>query len=162
MIRDATAVDLEEIVAIYNEFIPGRLATADLEPVTVESRRGWFDEHDPAHHPLWVYEDDGIVAGWLSLGSFYQRAAWDATAEIGVYVGPEHQKRGIAAALVSEAISRAPELGLTSLLALIFGHNQPSLNLFHRFGFEDWGQMPQVCDIDGVRRDVLVLGRHAA
>lgn len=162
MIRDATLDDLEPVVAIYNASIPGRLATADLIPVTVDSRRAWFDAHDPAHHPLWIYEDEGSVAGWLSLGAFYERAAWDATAEIGVYVSPAHQKRGIAAALVSEAISRAPELGVTSLLALIFGHNQPSLDLFHRFGFDDWGQMPQVCDLDGIKRDVMILGRHTA
>jgi L-amino acid N-acyltransferase YncA len=144
MIRDATANDLNKIVTIYNSSIPGRLATADLAPVSVESRRLWFEEHDP----------------WLSLGQFYQRAAWAATAEISVYISPDHQKRGIAATLVSEAISRAPDLGLTSLVALIFGHNQPSLNLFHRFGFDDWGQMPDVCELDGVKRDVLILGRH--
>ncbi|MDA1173122.1 MAG: GNAT family N-acetyltransferase [Chloroflexi bacterium] len=162
MIRDATADDLDEIVAIYNASIPGRLATADLTPVSVDSRRAWFAEHDPAHHPLWIYEDDDAVAGWLSLGSFYQRAAWDATAEVSVYVSPGHQKRGLAATLVSEAISRAPEFGLTSLVALIFGHNQPSLNLFHRFGFDDWGNMPEVCDVDGIKRDVMILGRHVA
>lgn len=160
MIRDATANDLNKIVTIYNASIPGRLATADLAPVSVESRRLWFEEHDPVHHPLWVYQDEGAVAGWLSLGQFYQRAAWAATAEISVYVSPDHQKRGIAATLVSEAISRAPNLGLTSLVALIFGHNQPSLNLFHRFGFDDWGQMPEVCELDGIKRDVLILGRH--
>jgi hypothetical protein len=31
-IRDATLEDLATIVAIYNSAIPGRLATADLEP----------------------------------------------------------------------------------------------------------------------------------
>jgi L-amino acid N-acyltransferase YncA len=160
MIRDATDDDLQEIVAIYNAAIPGRLATADIEPVAVDSKRAWFAEHDPAHHPLWVYEDDGVVAAWLSLGSFYSRAAWDATAEISVYVSPGHQKRGIAAALVSEAISQAPELGVTTLLALIFGHNQPSLNLFERFGFSEWGNLPQVCELDNIKRDVVILGRR--
>src|SRR5437773_2631091 len=35
-VRDATEADLPAIVAIYNAAIPGRTATADLEPVTVE------------------------------------------------------------------------------------------------------------------------------
>jgi phosphinothricin acetyltransferase len=55
-----------------------------------------------------------------------------------------------------------PELSLSSLLGLIFGHNQPSPNLFHRFGFEDCGQMPQVCNLGGIKRDVMILGPHAA
>ena len=38
MIRDAIDSDLETIVAIYNAAIPGRMATADTEPVAVESR----------------------------------------------------------------------------------------------------------------------------
>jgi len=33
-IREATASDLPAIVAIYNESIPGGMATADLEPIT--------------------------------------------------------------------------------------------------------------------------------
>jgi len=44
-IRDARADDLARIVAIYNEAIPGRRATADTEPVSVDSRRAWFLEH---------------------------------------------------------------------------------------------------------------------
>ena len=38
-LRDATEADLPAIVEIYNATIPGRMVTADLEPVTVESRR---------------------------------------------------------------------------------------------------------------------------
>ena len=38
-IRDAARDDLPAIVAIYNASIPGRLATADTEPVTVASRK---------------------------------------------------------------------------------------------------------------------------
>jgi L-amino acid N-acyltransferase YncA len=160
MIREATSDDLEQIVAIYNTSIPGRLATADLDLISVDSRRSWLLEHAGSRHPLWVYENEGTVVGWLSLSVFYQRAAWDATAEISVYVNPSHQKQGIAAKLVAEAVSRAPTLGLTSILALIFGHNQPSLNLFRRFGFEDWGQLLQVCELDGIKRDVMILGCH--
>jgi len=33
MIRDARAHDLPAIVAIYNAAIPGRMATADTDPV---------------------------------------------------------------------------------------------------------------------------------
>jgi len=43
--RAATEADLPAIVEIYNSTIPGRMVTADLEPVTVESRRAWFQAH---------------------------------------------------------------------------------------------------------------------
>lgn len=35
-VRDAVEADLPAIVDIYNASIPGRMATADAEPVTVE------------------------------------------------------------------------------------------------------------------------------
>lgn len=40
----ATHDELPRIVEIYNEIIPSRLATADLEPVSVASRENWFAE----------------------------------------------------------------------------------------------------------------------
>ena len=40
--RDARAADLPRIVEIYNASIPARLATGDLEPVSIESRKAWF------------------------------------------------------------------------------------------------------------------------
>jgi L-amino acid N-acyltransferase YncA len=39
-----------------------------------------------------------------------------------------------------------------------FAHNGPSVKLFERFGFERWGHFPEVAELDGVRRDLVVLG----
>ena len=160
MIRDAKPGDLSAIVDIYNASIPGRLATADLEPVTLESRRAWFDEHDASHYALWVDERGGDIVGWFSFGPFYQRAAWDATAEVSLYVTPASRRQGVAKGLLGEAIVRSPELGFHTLLGLIFGHNAPSLALFGGAGFEVWGNLPGVCDVDGVSRDMVIVGRH--
>ncbi len=159
MIRPATEQDLAAIVDIYNASIPGRRATADIAPVTVDSRRGWFHEHD-ARHPLWVYEHEGTVAGWVSVGAFYGRPAYEATREVSVYVAPGSQRRGIGSALLGEAVTRAPSLGLRTLLAFVFAHNEPSVGLFRRHGFRQWARLPQVAELDGVTRTVLILGRH--
>lgn len=160
MIRIAAERDLPAIVAIYNAAVPGRMATGDFEPVTVDSRLGWFAAHTPDRHPLWVDERDGEVAGWLSLGTFYNRPAWDITAEVSVYVSPAYQRQGVAAALLETAIAAAPALGLRVLIGIIFGHNEPSLALFERFGFERWGLMPSAVELDEVERDVVFVGRR--
>ncbi|MEO0687152.1 MAG: N-acetyltransferase, partial [Cyanobacteria bacterium J06649_11] len=47
IIRHANENDLPAIVAIYNASIPGRMATADLEPVSVTSRINWFKNRSP-------------------------------------------------------------------------------------------------------------------
>ena len=44
VIRNATESDLPAIIDIYNAAIATRISTAQLEPVTVESRRDWLSE----------------------------------------------------------------------------------------------------------------------
>ncbi len=158
-IRDATAEDLPAIVDIYNSTVPGRLVSADTEPVGVGERFGWFREHDPARRPLWVAEDGGTVVGWFSFGDFYDgRPAYHATVEVGVYVREGFRGRGFGRRLLEEAIRRAPQLGVRTITAGAFAHNKPSLKLFESFGFEKWAHYPNVAELDGVERDLVVLG----
>lgn len=162
-LRDATEADLPAIVEIYNSTIASRMVTADLAPVTVESRRPWFDAHQTANRPLWVLCDaSGTVAAWLSFDTFYPRAAYDGTAMIGIYVAPSHRRHGLARSLLVTAIERAPALGLHSLLGYIFGHNEPSLRLFSAHGFVRWGHLPNVAVLDGVARDLIIVGLRVA
>jgi phosphinothricin acetyltransferase len=161
-IRFAQASDLPEIVAIYNASIPGRLATADTEPVTVAAREPWFREFDPARRPLWVLTDSvtEAVDGWLSLRSFYGRPAYAGTVEAGVYTRPPAQRRGIGKALLAHALAAAPALRIRTVLAFVFAHNAPSIALFEAAGFAAWGRLPRVAEMDGIERDLAILGRR--
>lgn len=159
--RHAQPADLPAIVAIYNASIPGRLATADTEPVSVASREPWFREFDPARRPLWVLGSaPGRVDAWLSVRSFYGRPAYHRTAEVSVYTAPSAQRRGLGRRLLAHALVEAPALGLATLLAFVFGHNAPSLALFAREGFAPWGSLPRVAELDGVERDLVILGHR--
>ena len=158
--RDATEADLPAIVGIYNAAIPGRVATADTEPVSVESRIAWFREHTPDRRPLWVMEADGAIVGWFSFQSFYGRPAYHATAEVSVYVSPDYHRSGVGRRLLAEAIQHSPSLGLTTLIGYIFGHNEPSLRLFEGCGFQRWGCLPRIAELDGVECDLVIVGRR--
>jgi phosphinothricin acetyltransferase len=159
-VRDAREADLPRIVAIYNEAIPGRQATADTEPVSVDDRLEWFRAHAPARRPLWVAERDGVLVGWLSFQDFYGRPAYGATAELSVYVSGAARRGGVGRHLLARAIARAPGLGLATLLGFVFAHNAPSVGLFERHGFARWAHLPRVARLDGVERDLLILGRR--
>ncbi|PYL07532.1 MAG: hypothetical protein DME33_10270 [Verrucomicrobia bacterium] len=160
IIRDAVAADLPAIIEIYNATVPTRMVTAELEPTTVEARLPWFREHSPHEYPFWVAESDGCVIGWLDFKKFLPRCAYRGTAEISVYVDEQFRRHGVGQRLLKEAIARAPSLGITALVGLIFGHNEPSLKLFDRLGFERWGFFPAVAQLDGVKRDLVVVGLH--
>jgi phosphinothricin acetyltransferase len=159
-IRGAFETDLPAIIEIYNASIPGRMATADTEPITVESRVEWFAEHPSDFRPLWVMETDAkIIVGWLSFQSFYGRPAYKRTAEISVYVSPLYQRQGIGEQLLTEAIARSPNLGINRLLGFIFAHNEPSLKLFRKHQFQQWGYLPRVALLDGIERDLVIVGK---
>jgi L-amino acid N-acyltransferase YncA len=159
-VRDAVEADLAAIIDIYNVAIATRMSTAQLEPVTVESRHRWLDEHSPDRHPFWVTEIDEQIAGWLTVKNFLPRCAYRDTAELSVYVAQKFRRRGVARTLLEEAIARAPVLEITTMVGLIFAHNEPSLRLFGQLGFERWGLLPRIARLDGMERDLTIVGRQ--
>ena len=159
-IRNALESDLPKIIDIYNATVPTRMVTAELEATTVEARLPWFREHSPGQYPFWVAESDGQVIGWLDFKRFIPRCAYRGTAEISVYVDEKFRKRGVGQALLEEAIARGPSLGISAMAGLIFAHNEPSLRLFAKVGFERWGLLPRVALVDGVHRDLTIMGRR--
>lgn len=160
IIRDAVETDLPAIIEIYNAAIPNRMATADLESVSIESRLFWFHEHTPSSRPIWVMEIDQVIAGWLSFQSFYGRPAYRASAEISIYVAPNYHRRGLGRQLLTRAVHHSPTLHIKTLLGFIFAHNQPSLQMFESLSFQHWGYLPKVAELDGIERDLIILGRR--
>ena len=161
-IRIARRDDLPRIVEIYNATIPSREVTADIEPVSVESRIPWFEAHQPERRPLWVAEHGDGVEGWLSISTFYGRPAYDATAEVSVYVAASRRRSGLGSVLLRHALAQAADLRIDIFIGFIYRHNAPSLRLFHRHGFERWGLLPGVAVLDAVPRDVVIVGRRLA
>lgn len=139
------------------------MVTADTEPVSVDSRQQWFDEHSEDKRPLWVIEDAcNQIIGWVSFQSFYGRPAYDATAEISVYLDASQRGRGLGKEILQYCIEHAPHLGMKNLLGFIFAHNEPSLKLFRQAGFETWGMLPQIAVLDGDEKSLLILGKRIA
>jgi L-amino acid N-acyltransferase YncA len=158
-IRDAVESDLPAIIKIYNAAVATRVATAQLEQVTLDERRNWLKEHSPDRHPFWVLEMDRQIAGWLTLKPFLPRCAYRGTAEVSVYVDERFRRRGVGRTLLGEAIARAPCLQIRAMVGLIFAHNEPSLRLFEQLGFERWGLLPRIAQLDAVERDLTIMGR---
>ena len=160
--RLARIEDLPAMVAIYNSTIASRQVTADTEPITVESRRAWYAEHNPDKRPLWVTERDGQLTGWLSFSNFYGRPAYSGTAELSIYLRDDARGKGLGRYFLKQAIDFAPQIAVHTLLGFIFGHNTPSLKLFEAFGFERWATMPRVATLDGIERDLIIVGKRVA
>ncbi|WP_295993963.1 GNAT family N-acetyltransferase [Rugamonas sp.] len=164
--RIATLDDLATIVAIYNSTIASREVTADTEPVTTESRMGWFLDHPPTRRPLWVIEragDDAArpeILGWVSYSNFYGRPAYSGTAEVSIYIAEAWRGKGLGRYCLEQAMAFAPQIEVHTLLGFIFGHNAASLGLFAQYGFSTWAQLPKVANLDGIERDLIIVGKR--
>jgi len=155
--RLATEADLPRIVEIYNSTIDSAMATADTEKVSVASKREWFSKHSK-NRPIFVEEDDKNVVAWVSFESFYGRPAYHLTAEISIYIDLRYRGQGMGFKLLDDSITLSPSLGLKNLVAYIFSHNHISLQLFRKHGFQQWGELPEVAEIDGNLYSLSILG----
>ena len=158
IIRIADLADLPTIIEIYNSTIPSRMVTADLEPISIESRLSWFGEHYPNTRPLLVLELEQTVIGWLSLQSFYGRPAYQATVEISIYIANNYWHQGWGSYLLKYSLCQCRQWQVNTLLGFIFAHNYPSLKLFEKFQFERWGYLPKVAKLDEIERDLVIVG----
>jgi L-amino acid N-acyltransferase YncA len=156
--RLATEEDLPAIVAIYNTTVPTRQSTADTVEVTVESKMVWFQHHEPDNRPLLVYEQNRRIVAWVSFQSFYGRPAYNYTSEISIYILPEERGKGLGRRLLAEALGMTQKLKIKTLLGFVFSHNESSIRLFKSCGFEEWGRLPGVAEMDGTEYGLLILG----
>jgi L-amino acid N-acyltransferase YncA len=157
--RNAEISDLPAIIATYNSIIEGKMVTADLEPVSAENRKEWFYGHHKTR-PLLILEVDEEYSGWISFSNFYGRPAYSKTAELSIYLEESARGRGLGSKCLEHAIAQCPSLGITTLLGFIFAHNEPSLKLFAKHGFRKWAHLPEIADMDGDLRDLVILGRR--
>lgn len=157
---NATQQDLPKIVATYNSTVSSRLVTADLEPVSVESKQIWFDAHSAIHRPLWLVLVDGEYMGWMSFNSFYGRPAYDGTVEVSIYLEEKARGKGLGKKCLQKAFDSCEELNIKTLLGFIFDHNEPSLQLFYKMGFEKWAHLPKIADMIEAERGLIIVGKH--
>lgn len=160
-IRIAELDDLPAIIAIYNQAIPTRRSTANTIPWTIESRTPWFNEHEPAHHPVFVGEIQDQVIGWCSLSAYRPgRLALRFTAEISYYIDTDYQQQGMGGVLIGHVLGVCPSLRIKNVIAVIIDRNEASKKLLIKLGFQQWAYLPGVLDFDGEECGEFYYGKR--
>ncbi len=140
-IRPAARDDLPRLTDIYNYYIINTPITFDLEPVTVEQRSGWFEEHTGSkRHRMLVAEDAGrVVVGYACTGPFRNKAAYDTSVETSIYCAHDVKGRGIGTILYRALFDALKNEDINRLLGGITLPNEASIKLHRKFGFTDVG-----------------------
>lgn len=141
MIRRAEQKDIPALMEIYNDAILHTTATFDTEIKDRKDRESWFAEHT-GRYVIYIYEENGRVAGYASLSRYRDRKAFDPAVEISVYVHKDDRGRGIGSSLMRETLSYAEackEIG--TVISLITSENEASIHMHEKFGFSYCGQI---------------------
>ena len=160
IVRDAVEADLPAIVEILQRCHPGRISTAQLDPVSVEERLPWFREHSPASHPLWVAAIDGQIGGWLSFHPFITRPAYRGTAEISVYVNEKFRRRGIGRRFSNGLSFRLPVWRLARWSAAFSATTSQVCGCSGAWDSSAGGSCRASRGWMKIERDLVMVGRH--
>ncbi len=149
-VRIATINDLQSIIEIYNQAVAEQFCTADLEPVTLSRMQEWFVQHKPDKYPIFIAEQDKFIHGWCSLSSHRAgRKALESVAEISFYIHKDFRRQGVGKQLIEYTLQQAPLLGFSNLFALLLDVNDTSVNILKKYGFVQWGHLPEIANVNG-------------
>jgi L-amino acid N-acyltransferase YncA len=119
-IRPATPLDLPAMLALYAPYVEKTAVSFELTVPTLAE----FGERYKARlgrYPWLVAVDDvtGDIVGYAYLGPFKERAAYDVSAEISVYVAHGVQRKGVGAKLYKAIEAEASLRGIRTIQACI-------------------------------------------
>ncbi|SMB87751.1 phosphinothricin acetyltransferase [Pasteurella testudinis DSM 23072] len=162
-IEKSHSQDLAEIVAIYNQTIACRRITSDLAPISISDRQAWFDFHrNSERHPIWSVRDhDNRLIGWATLSPFYGRPAYGITAEASFYLDKSVQGKGVGTQVVRFLQQQMQPLQFSTLLGFVFKGNPASVGVLQKCGFQIWGELPNIADMQTHHETLLLLGYQA-
>lgn len=141
--RGACRADLASIRVISNWAIKHTTANFKVEPDPLEYWTQAWESNAP-RYPWFVAESSGSVMGFAMASRFHSRCGYAYTAEVTVYVHPEHHGQGIGQALYDRLIPSLEASGYRTLIAVIATPNPASQQLHAKFGFENVGRLRRV------------------
>jgi L-amino acid N-acyltransferase len=156
-IRPAREEDLAEIVAIYNDVMQTSFTIWREEPTSVAERQEWLFETSRMGYPVLVVTDASGVLGFVAAEPFRAWPGYAATWEHSIHVRRDARSRGVGgyALAAMEAILRAR--GAHVMIAGIDSENDGSLRFHARAGFLETGRRPEVGQLRGSWRDLVLL-----
>lgn len=142
-IRPVRPDDFDFVAALTNRYIAGTSIHFGTEPVTAaELREPWLAHR--ARYPFFIGEADGRPVGYAKAGQFRTRAAYDWSAEVGIYLDQSCHGRGWGKALYAHLIDACRAVGFHSLIGGITLPNPASIRLHEALGFKHVGTFDRI------------------
>jgi len=158
--RLSKKTDLPLLTEIYNQAIRTKACTCDTEELTCEDRLSWLEDHDNEKYPLYTCLVDDEIAGYIYLTPYRKgRQALDRVAEVSYYFDSKFHSKGLGSKSLAFITEEAKKRNIEILIAILLGCNKKSIGLLKKYGFEEWGRMPEFALLNGNLEDHLYLGK---
>lgn len=144
MIRPMEEKDLQEVNEIYNDAILNTTALYKVETETLEQRKEWFYQKRQQGDPMFVFEVDGKVAGFVTYSQFRPYIGYKYSVEHSVYVHKDFHRLGIGTKLMKYIIEVARNNQIKTMVGVIDSDNHGSIVAHEKLGFYFAGRLKDV------------------
>ncbi|KAF9349115.1 hypothetical protein BGX34_002047 [Mortierella sp. NVP85] len=145
--RAAKEEDVAGINAIVNYEVQESVNNFNYNPRSQEDALTWYRSTINGGYPILVativVDDQEVIAGYSSLGSFRQKDGYKFTAEYSLYIHHEHRRRGLGRKLLDALLKEAKVRGFHAIIGSISEGNDASVKLAEEFGFRIVGTMKE-------------------
>lgn len=157
MIRLATEDDAEQIRAIYAPFCESSPVTFETEAPTIEEMR-YRIRKILQQYPWLVYHKDDKVLGYAYAAAHHERAAYQWSVNVSVYIHEKARRMGIGRTLYTSLFQVLKLQGYYNAYAGITQPNPASMKLHEAMGFQHAGTYKNAGYKCGAWHDVVWLG----
>jgi phosphinothricin acetyltransferase len=140
-LRLATPAHAAGCLAIYRPFVESSHTTFETEAPTEEEFARRIETYSRTH-PWIVAADGDRVIGYAYASPFNNRAAYQWTAEVSVYIAPDARGRGLGRVLYTALLRCLRRQGCLNAAALIAQPNEASVALHESMGFRRVAYLP--------------------
>lgn len=152
-IREATLADADVIASIYAPYVRDTVISFEVVPPSAEEMAGRM-RGGMAAYPWLVCTDDGTVLGYAYASRHRDRAAYQWSVDVSVYIRSDAHRRGIGRALYSALLRIVAAQGFYNAYGGITLPNPSSVGLHEAMGFRSVGVYRAVGYKHGAWHDV--------
>ena len=160
MLRFAAPEDAGALLAIYAQYIETSV-TFEYDLPTPEAFRRRIEDISLVY-PYLVWEEDGVPLGYAYAHRYAERAAYQWSAELSVYLDRASRGRGLGKKLYGALMELLPLQGVRTVYGLVTHPNEDSDRLHRSMGFAAAGETHNVGYKCGAWRGVTLYEKAVA
>ncbi|MDO5079205.1 MAG: GNAT family N-acetyltransferase [Streptococcus minor] len=142
-IRQAKVEDAEQLLALYTPYVKETTITFETQVPSVQEFQSRI-QTILDKFPYLVAEEADTILGYAYAHTYYDRAAYDWTVELSIYVDTKKTQVGIGNALYDALEEKLAQQNIINFLACISLPNEASICFHKKRGYKQIGHFKKV------------------